>query len=106
MPRYSSSEACECGQAQDDRDVGRGMIANVPSMFEYSFVTVSFLCYCALQNCHGAALPGSIATHASSGQFLGSLLSDKSAQLIHTSVANGTILLLFNFDNRRSLDRD
>ena len=67
---------------------------------------VSFLCYRALQNCHGAALPGSIAAHASSGQFLGSLLSYQSAQLLHITVADGTILLLLNFDNRRSLERD
>ena len=38
----------------------------------------------ALQNSHRAALrlPGSIVFHASSGQFLGSLLSDHSAQLL------------------------
>ena len=81
------------------------MIADIHFMFEYSFVT-SLISLLALQNCHGAALPGSIAAHASSGQFLGSLLCYQSAQLLHITVADGTILLLLNFDNRRSLERD
>ena len=39
---------------------------------------VSVLSQGALQNSHFAALPGSIVAHASSGQFLCSLLSDRS----------------------------
>ena len=37
--------------------------------------------------------------HTSSGQFLGSLLSDHSAQLLHVAVADVTILSLFHFDS-------
>ena len=62
-----------------------------------SFSTiVSLLRQGALQNSHCAAIPGSIVAHASSGQFLGSLLSDHSAQLLRVAVADFTILLLFH----------
>ena len=44
--------------------------------------------------------------HESSGQFLGSLLSDQSTPLLHVTVAGVTILrlLLLNFNSRGSLE--
>ena len=52
-------------------------------------VIVSLLPQGALQNSYCAAPPGSIVGHASSGQFLGSLLSDHSAQ---RAVADGAVV--------------
>ena len=71
---------------------------------------VSLLPQGALQNSDCVASPGrqaqagSIvghAAHASSGQFLGSLLSDHSEQLLCVAIADVTvtILLLFHFDS-------
>ena len=64
-------------------------------------VIFSLLPQGALQNSYCAAPPGSIVGHASSGQFLGSLLSDHSAQLLCVAIADVTvtILLLFHFDS-------
>ena len=47
-----------------------------------------FLRQCALQNSDCAAPSGSTVGHASSGQFLCSLLSHHSAQLLHAAVVD------------------
>ena len=56
-----------------------------------------------LQNSNGAVPPCSIVGHASSGQFLGSLLSEAHhiAQLLRVAVADVrvAVLVLFHFDN-------
>ena len=67
-------------------------------------IFVSSLRRVAFQHTHWAALLGSTAAHASSGHFLGSLLSDRSAQLFCVAVADVMILLLFNFDGLRRLE--
>ena len=64
------------------------------SMYVYFSTFVSLLRQGAIQNSHGAALPGSIVAHASSGQFLGSLISDHSAQLLCVAV----VICFFQFD--------
>ena len=52
------------------------------------------------------APPDSIVGHANSGQFLGSLLSDHSTQLLRIAIADVTvtILLLFHFDSLGRLE--
>ena len=67
---------------------------------------VSLLRQGALQNSHCAVPPGSIVGHANSGQFLGSLLSDHSTQLLRIAIADVTvtILLLFHFDSLGRLE--
>ena len=76
------------------------------STYFYFSTIVSLLRQGALQNSHCAALPGSIVAYASSGQFLGSLLSDHSEQLLPSgvAVADVTILLLPHFDSLGRLE--
>ena len=64
----------------------------------YCCTIVSLLREGTLQNRYCKALPGSIVAHASSSQFLGSLLSGDNAQVLRVAVAEVTIFLLFHLD--------